>query len=72
MRLTSDWRRVLRRAYSVRFQALAVVFTGLEVALPMLDGLLPVPRGVFAALSGLTTACAFIARFVAQKGFDDE
>ena len=39
----------------------------IEVALPLADGLLPVPAGVFAALSALTTAGAFVARLLAQK-----
>ncbi len=47
--------------------ALAGLLSGLEVAMPYLDGILPVPTGVFAALSGLTVAGAFIARIVAQR-----
>jgi hypothetical protein len=35
---------------------LAGVLSGLEVAMPLLDGLLPVPRGTFAVLSGLVAA----------------
>lgn len=46
----------------------AALLSGIEVALPFLDGLLPVPRGVFALLSGLTTAAAFVSRFIAQRG----
>lgn len=71
MKLIHDWRAVLRRAWSVRLMALAGVLSGLEVAIPFLDGWLPVPAGVFAALSGVTTAAAFYARIVAQKGISD-
>lgn len=67
MRLHDSWRDILRKAWSVRLMALAAVFSGLEVALPFLDGLLPVGAGCFAALSGLTTAAAFVARIVAQR-----
>lgn len=67
MRLVDDWKAIVRRAWSVRFMAAAVVFSALEVALPMLDGLLPIPPGVFAALTGLSTGAAFAARLVAQK-----
>lgn len=78
MKPVADWRRVLRRAWSVRLMIVAAVFSGLEVALPLLDGVFPLDRGVFAALSGLATAGAFAARLVAQpsihddKGSDDE
>lgn len=71
MRLVDNWRDVLRRAYSVRLMLLAAVLSGLEVALPFLAGSLPIPAGAFAALSFLTVAAAFVARFVAQKGISD-
>ncbi|PSJ60735.1 hypothetical protein [Pseudaminobacter soli (ex Li et al. 2025)] len=67
MRLAPNWRAVLRHAWSVRLIALAALLSGLEVALPFLDGFLPIPTGVFAGLSALTTAAAFIARLVAQS-----
>jgi len=66
MRLVENWRDVLRRAYSVRLMLLAAALSGLEVA-----GSLPIPAGAFAALSFLTVAAAFVARFVAQKGLSD-
>ncbi|MDF1606944.1 hypothetical protein PZ897_02005 [Hoeflea sp. YIM 152468] len=72
MTLLPDWRRVLRRAWSVRLMILAAVLSGAEVALPFLDGLLEIAPGVFAALSALTTAAAFAARLIAQKDDDDE
>lgn len=67
MRLIADWRRVLRRAWSVRLMIVAGILSGVEVALPFLDGALPVPAGAFAALSAFTTAAAFVARLLAQK-----
>lgn len=72
MRLISDWRRVFRRAWSVRLIALAAVLTGAEIALPLLEGLLPLPPRTFALLSGLAAAGAFIARFVAQPEIHEE
>lgn len=50
MKPIADWRRVLKHAWSV-------------VAVPLLDGLLPVPQGVFAGLASLST----VARFVLQR-----
>jgi len=71
MRLHDSWRDILAKAWSVRLMALAAVFSGLEVALPFLDGLLPLPAGSFAVLSGVTTAAAFVARIVAQQGISE-
>lgn len=70
--LVSNWRDVLRKAWSVRLLLLAGLMSGLEVALPLVDGLYEIPRGVFAALSGMTVAGAFVARLIAQKGLSDE
>lgn len=71
MRLHHDWRRILRKAWSVRWMALAAIFSCLEAALPFFDGVLPIPPGVFGALTGLAVALAFVARFIAQKGYSD-
>lgn len=67
MRLLDDWKDVLTKAWSIRLIAIAAVLSGIEVALPLLDGILPIPRGIFATLSALTTAAAFVARLLAQQ-----
>lgn len=67
MRLVANWRAVLRHAWSVRLVVIAALLSGAEIALPLLDGYLPIPRGVFAALSAFATAGAFIARLVVQQ-----
>jgi hypothetical protein len=69
---TKDWRRVLKRAWSIRLMLLAGLLSGLEVALPLLGGLFDVPHGALAGISGLTVAGAFVTRLLAQKGYDDE
>ena len=66
-----NWRDVLRYAWSVRFILLAALFSGLEIAWPLLDGLLPIPQRTFAVMSGLFVAAAFVARLVAQKKLRD-
>lgn len=68
MRLLDDWRRILRRAWSVRLMALAFMLTVAEVALPFWSDAFP-PR-VFAILSGLAVAGAFVSRLVAQNAKD--
>lgn len=67
MRLLDDWKDVLRRAWSIRLMLVAGLLSGAEIALPLLEGVLPVPRGAFAALSGIATAAAFVARLMAQR-----
>lgn len=69
MALIPNWRRVLKRAWSVRLIVLAALLSGLEVALPFFGEF--IPPGIFAALSFLTVAGAFIARILAQKDFED-
>lgn len=66
MHLIWNWQKVVKRAWSMRLMLLAAVFSGLEVALPLLDGVLPVDKGVFAALCGGTVIVAMIARVLYQ------
>ena len=60
MRLLPNWKAVLRYAWSIRFIALAAALSGAEVALPLIERFLPIPAGIFAALSFVTVAAAFI------------
>lgn len=62
-----DWSRVLRKAWSIRLILLAALLSGVEVALPILDGLIEFPRGAFAAASAFVTMAALVARIIAQK-----
>jgi hypothetical protein len=72
MKPVHNWRDVLRKAWSIRLMLLAALLSGAEVALPLLDGVLPIPPGIFAALTFVTVGAAFIARLVVQKGLSDE
>jgi hypothetical protein len=65
MKLKDNWRMVLSKAWSVRFIALAGLFSGVETALPSLSDSLP-PH-TFAALTAIATAGAFISRLIIQK-----
>lgn len=71
MRLIPNWRVVLTKAWSVRLMIVAGILSGFEVALPLIDQVIDIPRGLFAAASGLTVSAAFIARLMAQKGIRD-
>ena len=69
MSLIRDWRRVLKRAWSLRLIVLATIFSGLEVAVQFLqDDFEPLfPKGVFAIIAGVVSIAAFVARLMAQK-----
>jgi len=66
--LLENWRRVLRRAWSIRFSLLAAAFTAAEVVLPMLGDVMQavMPRGVFVLLAFVASIGATLARIVAQ------
>ena len=69
MHLIEDWRRVLKRAWSIRLIILTGALTGLEVALPLfMDAM---PRGVFSALAAVTSILALWARLTAQRDVSD-
>lgn len=66
-KLVWNWRQILRYAWSIRLLLLAGLLSGAEVALPLLQSVMPVPAGVFAGLSFLATGGAFVARLIAQE-----
>ena len=47
--LLDDWRRVARRAWSIRLSVVAAIFTAAEVVVPLFGDVLP--RGVFVLLA---------------------
>lgn len=64
MRLRSDWRWIVRKAWSFRLLVLAGVLSAAEMLLPLyVDDL---PRGTFAALALVVITAAGVARVVAQ------
>jgi hypothetical protein len=72
MKLLWNWKLVLRHAWSVRLMILAAILSGIEVALPLLDGFVEVPRGTFAALTAVVTTAAFVTRFVVQTNIPEK
>ena len=65
MTLHDNWQTLIRRAWSVKFMVLAFLLTMAEVMLPFFSD--AVPPKLFAALSGLAVAGAFVSRLIAQK-----
>ncbi len=62
--LLVDWRKVARRAWSIRLSIVAAVFTAAEVVVPLFGDTLP--RGLFVALAFVASIGATVARLVAQ------
>lgn len=68
--LVPEWKKILKKAWSVRLIAAAGLLQGLEMILPLFVH--SMPKGVFASLAIPVTAAAFASRVIAQKGFQDE
>lgn len=66
MLLIPEWQLILKKAWSIKWTAAAFTFTFLEIAIPVVQPLLP--HGLFALISGLCSAMAFYTRLRAQKG----
>lgn len=69
MTLLPDWKSIIKRAWSVKFMVLAALLSGVEVVMQIIEPTVVsgMPRGLFAALAGLTTAGALVARVLAQN-----
>ncbi len=65
MKLYENWKSIVKKVWSVRLMAIAFVMTVAEVMLPFFSD--AVPDKVFALLSGLCVAGAFVSRLVAQR-----
>lgn len=70
MMLAPNWKRILKKAWSIRLMLLAGVLTGCEAILPLFVDVLP--RGIFAVLSMVAITGGLVARVVAQKGMNGE
>jgi hypothetical protein len=66
MTLIDDWCAVLKKAWSIRLMVLAAILSGAEIVLPLFSE--SIPQHLFAGLSFVTVAAAFVARLVAQEG----
>lgn len=65
MKLYDNWKEILRKAWSIRFLAMAGILSGVEVILPLFHD--DIPKNIFAALSLVFVTAAFVARLVAQR-----
>ena len=67
MKLSPDWKRIVTRAWSVRWIALAGLLSGVEILVTAFPDVLGLPRGVLAGVTGVVAAVALIARVMVQK-----
>ncbi len=70
MRLTPNWQKIVKKAWSIRLMILAGLLSGAEIILPFYAD--EIPRGTFAALTMLAVTGAFIARLIAQQEFEHD
>ena len=64
MKLGTNWRVIVRKAWSFRLGAVAALLSGAEVIVPLFADAMP--RGAFAVLSFVTVVAAMVARLIAQ------
>ena len=64
--LIPDWKRVLTKAWSVKFLGLSAVVSGCE-AVMQISGTSFLPAGVGPAVIGVLSALGILARVLAQK-----
>lgn len=67
LELIPDWKRVLRRAWSIRLMLLAGLLSGLEAILPIVMDALPWPRWLASTVISLVVGLSFVTRLLAQK-----
>lgn len=70
MTLLEDWKLIAKKAWSVRFMAVAIILNGCEAVLPLLNSgtgsfLSPIQ---LAMLNFIIVAAAFGSRLVTQQG----
>ena len=66
MKFYDNWKEIMRRSWSLRFIIRGGSLSGIEVILPFFSD--EIARHLFAVLSFVAVAAAFIDRLVAQKG----
>lgn len=70
MELLADWKKVFRKAWSVRLALLSAVLSGVEIGVQLLASARPTPY--FAMAAAVSSMAAGIARVVSQPKMHDE
>lgn len=66
MKLIDDWKLILAKAWSVKFNIASALFGGLEVGVQLVQPA-SVPDGLFAGFAAVVSILAVGARVLAQK-----
>lgn len=70
LQLVDDWRAILTKAWSVKFNIASTLFGAAEVAVALVQPV-GIPNGVFAGIAALISICSNVARLLAQKELSD-
>jgi hypothetical protein len=68
MKLYTNWKEIVRKAWSIKFIILAGALSASEVILPLFFDYFD--RGTFAILSFIAVSGAFVSRLIAQKDIE--
>ena len=68
MKLYTNWKEIVKKAWSIKFIILAGVLSASEVILPLFFDYFD--RGTFAILSFIAVSGAFVSRLIAQKDIE--
>jgi hypothetical protein len=70
MKLYTNWKDIIRKAWSIKFIIIAGALSASEVILPLFFDYFD--RGTFALLSFVAVSGAFVSRIVAQKDINEK
>jgi hypothetical protein len=66
MELVEDWKLILQKAWSVKFNIAATIFGAAEVVVALVQPA-SIPNGVFAGIAAAISVFANVARIMAQQ-----
>lgn len=69
--LIDDWRAILAKAWSVKFNIAATLFGAAEVVVALVRPA-SIPNGLFAGIAAVVSIAANVSRVMAQKELGDE
>lgn len=69
MKLVDDWKRIVLKAWSMRWMYGATVLGAFEVILPLFQD--KFPRGLFAVLSVVALLLGIVSRVIQQRSLRD-
>lgn len=71
MTLVDDWKAILAKAWSVKFNIMATLFGAAEVIVALAQPA-GIPNGVFAGIAACISIAANVSRVLAQKELTNE